>query len=233
MRAYHGITSAWASLTGLVNNDRDFDLPIDRVLHTDSRPLRYANSGESKEDFATRCADALEQLIQKEAGTGCRAMSCADAFNSLRAAARLAVASFAWPAGCSGTPSLRGGEAIWPDRKARPKPRSATLICDHPSDAISHIAGGLLRLTNADGRDGMGAVPSMFESSDATVGRMERRRIAALAQSLLSSSHLPFQAFDAIESVVKAGVVHRFLSRRRRPRARDLVSLAVGPDGWL
>jgi 4-aminobutyrate--pyruvate transaminase len=67
MRAYHGVTIASASLTGLVNNHRDFDLPIDRVLHTDC-PLhyRYANPGESEEDFATRCADALEQLIQKE-----------------------------------------------------------------------------------------------------------------------------------------------------------------------
>ncbi len=67
MRAYHGVTIASASLTGLANNHRDFDLPIDRVLHTDC-PLhyRYANPGESEEDFATRCADALEQLIQKE-----------------------------------------------------------------------------------------------------------------------------------------------------------------------
>src|SRR6478609_10878204 len=67
MRAYHGVTIASASLTGLANNHRDFDLPIDRVLHTEC-PLhyRYANPGESEEDFATRCADALEQLIQKE-----------------------------------------------------------------------------------------------------------------------------------------------------------------------
>ncbi|WFU18092.1 aspartate aminotransferase family protein [Bradyrhizobium sp. CB3481] len=67
MRAYHGVTIASASLTGLVNNHRDFDLPIDRVLHTEC-PLhyRYANPGEDEETFATRCADALEQLIQRE-----------------------------------------------------------------------------------------------------------------------------------------------------------------------
>src|SRR3954465_9058262 len=35
MRAYHGVTIASASLTGLPNNHRDFDLPIARVLHTD------------------------------------------------------------------------------------------------------------------------------------------------------------------------------------------------------
>jgi 4-aminobutyrate--pyruvate transaminase len=67
MRAYHGVTIASASLTGLVNNHRDFDLPMDRILHTEC-PLhyRYANPGEDEEAFATRCADALEQLIQKE-----------------------------------------------------------------------------------------------------------------------------------------------------------------------
>jgi 4-aminobutyrate--pyruvate transaminase len=35
IRAYHGVTVASASLTGLPNNHRDFDLPIARVLHTE------------------------------------------------------------------------------------------------------------------------------------------------------------------------------------------------------
>jgi 4-aminobutyrate---pyruvate transaminase len=66
-RAYHGVTIASASLTGLPNNHRDFDLPIDRVIHTDC-PLhyRYANEGESEEEFAMRCADSLERMIQEE-----------------------------------------------------------------------------------------------------------------------------------------------------------------------
>ncbi|WP_332827335.1 aspartate aminotransferase family protein [Ramlibacter sp.] len=66
-RAYHGVTIATASLTGLPNNHRDFDLPIDRVLHTDC-PLhyRYAEPGESEDAFATRCAQSLENLIQAE-----------------------------------------------------------------------------------------------------------------------------------------------------------------------
>ena len=66
-RAYHGVTIATASLTGLPNNHRDFDLPIDRILHTDC-PLhyRYAEPGESEEAFATRCAESLERLIQEE-----------------------------------------------------------------------------------------------------------------------------------------------------------------------
>ena len=66
-RAYHGVTIASASLTGLPNNHRDFDLPIDRVLHT-SCPLfyRYAEPNESEDAFATRCAEELETLILKE-----------------------------------------------------------------------------------------------------------------------------------------------------------------------
>jgi 4-aminobutyrate---pyruvate transaminase len=66
-RAYHGVTIATASLTGLPNNHRDFDLPIDRILHTDC-PLhyRYAQPGETEDAFASRCAQSLEQLILAE-----------------------------------------------------------------------------------------------------------------------------------------------------------------------
>jgi 4-aminobutyrate--pyruvate transaminase len=67
MRAYHGVTIASGSLTGLPNIHRDFDLPIAGVLHTEC-PHHYRNAkpGESLEDFATRCADALEHLILAE-----------------------------------------------------------------------------------------------------------------------------------------------------------------------
>lgn len=67
LRAYHGVTVASASLTGLPANHRDFDLPISGVLHTEC-PLhyRYAQSGETEEAFASRCAEALEQLIVRE-----------------------------------------------------------------------------------------------------------------------------------------------------------------------
>ncbi|MGH6946390.1 MAG: aspartate aminotransferase family protein [Kiloniellales bacterium] len=66
-RAYHGVTVAAASLTGLPANHRDFDLPIANILHT-SCPHHYRNAeaGESEEDFATRCAAELEALILKE-----------------------------------------------------------------------------------------------------------------------------------------------------------------------
>lgn len=67
LRAYHGVTIAAASLTGLPNNHIDFDLPIANVLHTMCpHHYRYAEVGESEEDFATRLAAALEELILKE-----------------------------------------------------------------------------------------------------------------------------------------------------------------------
>ena len=67
IKGYHGVTVATASLTGLPYNQRDFDLPVERILHT-SCPYhyRFAEPGESEEDFATRCAAELEQLILDE-----------------------------------------------------------------------------------------------------------------------------------------------------------------------
>jgi len=66
-RAYHGVTVASASLTGLAFAHTDFDLPIARILHTDC-PYHYrgAQPGESEEAFAKRLADNLEQLILRE-----------------------------------------------------------------------------------------------------------------------------------------------------------------------
>ena len=65
--AYHGVGIGSGSLTGLDRNHRDFDLPIDRVLHTDCpHHWRFAAPGESEEAFATRLADTLEKLILAE-----------------------------------------------------------------------------------------------------------------------------------------------------------------------
>ena len=67
IKAYHGVTVATASLTGLPNNHRDFDLPIARILHTDCPGYyRFGRPGESEEAFATRCAQSLEDLILRE-----------------------------------------------------------------------------------------------------------------------------------------------------------------------
>ncbi|HRX36475.1 MAG TPA: aminotransferase [Aestuariivirga sp.] len=67
MRAYHGVTIATASLTGLPWVHNDFDVPINRILHT-SCPhyYRYGQEGETEEEFATRMAEDLEAMILKE-----------------------------------------------------------------------------------------------------------------------------------------------------------------------
>ncbi|MBV5264469.1 aspartate aminotransferase family protein [Pinisolibacter aquiterrae] len=67
VKGYHGVTLASASLTGLVNNHRSFDLPIEGVFHTTAPHYwREGRPGESEEAFATRCAEDLEALILRE-----------------------------------------------------------------------------------------------------------------------------------------------------------------------
>src|SRR5215470_6305729 len=67
VKAYHGVTIASASLTGLPNNHIDFDLPIARVLHASCpHHYRFGKDGESEEEFATRLAAELEELILRE-----------------------------------------------------------------------------------------------------------------------------------------------------------------------
>jgi 4-aminobutyrate--pyruvate transaminase len=66
-KSYHGVTVASASLTGLANNHRDFDLPIANILHVDfPHYYRFALPGETEEAFASRLADSLERRIQSE-----------------------------------------------------------------------------------------------------------------------------------------------------------------------
>ena len=64
---YHGVTIASGSLTGLPVTHADFDLPIDRFLHTSSpNYYRGAEPDESEADFTRRLANDLEALINKE-----------------------------------------------------------------------------------------------------------------------------------------------------------------------
>ncbi len=66
-RAYHGVTIATASLTGLPANQRDFDLPIAGIVHADC-PHYYTHGqpGESEAAFLDRIVANFEALIQKE-----------------------------------------------------------------------------------------------------------------------------------------------------------------------
>ncbi len=66
-KAYHGVTIASASLTGLPANHRSFDLPLDFVRFADC-PHYYRNAepGESETDFSRRMARNLAELIEKE-----------------------------------------------------------------------------------------------------------------------------------------------------------------------
>src|SRR5580704_10597772 len=67
LKAYHGVTVASASLTGLPVNQRDFDLPMAGILHAGCpHHYRFAQAGETEEDFASRLAVELDQMIERE-----------------------------------------------------------------------------------------------------------------------------------------------------------------------
>ena len=68
VKAYHGITLAATSLTGLAPMHAYFDAPLnERFLHTDTpHYYRCAEPGESEEDFSTRLAGNLEAMILDE-----------------------------------------------------------------------------------------------------------------------------------------------------------------------
>jgi 4-aminobutyrate---pyruvate transaminase len=75
LKAYHGVTVASASLTGLANNHRDFDLPIANILHVECpHYYRYGLPGESEDAFASRLADSLEKRILSEGAETIAAM---------------------------------------------------------------------------------------------------------------------------------------------------------------
>ena len=67
IKAYHGVTIVAGSLTGLPYNHRDFDLPVDRILHT-ATPHHWkgAEPGETEEAFSARLAAEFEALIERE-----------------------------------------------------------------------------------------------------------------------------------------------------------------------
>jgi 4-aminobutyrate--pyruvate transaminase len=67
IKGYHGVTIAAASLTGLPNNHRSFDLPLPGIFHTTCPHYRaFKHEGETEAAFVERCAKDLEDLIVKE-----------------------------------------------------------------------------------------------------------------------------------------------------------------------
>ena len=65
--AYHGITVAAGSLTGLPWNHLGFDLPAIPVVHlTTPHAYEFAQDSESEEAFSQRLADELEAVIARE-----------------------------------------------------------------------------------------------------------------------------------------------------------------------
>jgi len=66
-QAYHGTSIATASLTGLPSFHKDFNLPIDGVIHTESPDYyRHAQENESEREFSVRRARELEELILEQ-----------------------------------------------------------------------------------------------------------------------------------------------------------------------
>ena len=66
-RGYHGSGLVTGSLTGLKLFHDKFDLPLDRILHTEAPYyFRRPDPAMSEADFTAHCANALEELIRKE-----------------------------------------------------------------------------------------------------------------------------------------------------------------------
>ncbi len=67
LRGYHGVTVAAGSLTAIPMMQKDFDLPREGFLHTDTpHHYRHAEPGESEPAFSRRLAQSLDQLIEEE-----------------------------------------------------------------------------------------------------------------------------------------------------------------------
>jgi 4-aminobutyrate--pyruvate transaminase len=66
-KGYHGTTLGAAGLTGLPSFHKLFDVPLPPFLHTDA-PYHYRGAlpGENEEDYATRLAGNLDELIVRE-----------------------------------------------------------------------------------------------------------------------------------------------------------------------
>jgi 4-aminobutyrate--pyruvate transaminase len=66
-RGYHGVTIAAGSLTAIPLMQNDFDLPLDRMMSTDTPSYyRCGEPGETEDEFTDRIVGNLEKLILDE-----------------------------------------------------------------------------------------------------------------------------------------------------------------------
>ena len=66
-RGYHGSGLMTGSLTGLEAFQKKFDLPLDRVIHTDAPYyFRRESLDQTEEQFTAQCVASLEALIEQE-----------------------------------------------------------------------------------------------------------------------------------------------------------------------
>lgn len=66
-KAYHGVTLAAASLSGIPTMHQHFDLPMPETVRVSCpHPYQFAYAGESEDAFAQRLAIELEETIQRE-----------------------------------------------------------------------------------------------------------------------------------------------------------------------
>lgn len=67
MKGYHGMTVMAASLTGIPLNQREWDVPVARVLHTDCPHFyRFGEADETEAEFTARLARNLREMIERE-----------------------------------------------------------------------------------------------------------------------------------------------------------------------
>ena len=66
-KGYHGVTVTSASMTGLPNQHKLFDLPQENFIHTETpHYFKEGKEGETEEEYVRRLSEALEKIILDE-----------------------------------------------------------------------------------------------------------------------------------------------------------------------
>ena len=74
-KGYHGVTVTSASMTGLPNQHKLFDLPQENFIHTETpHYFKEGKEGETEEDYVRRLSETLEKTILDEGPESIAAM---------------------------------------------------------------------------------------------------------------------------------------------------------------